>query len=1418
MSNDFVKPDDPRVIELFEKTNPDFELLSEFREEAERSVQSISESLETLSDSEASAFDAVTSIGGSILGAALSISPIGLLKDSWDTYKNWTGQYKNGGASNTANKFIFETAGGIISGEVEATEENFDAFYNSVKFYFDGGIPRIWFNKHLDADGESGFKKLLESAQNAKSGLIYALFDAIETRWHIDESSSPARLILVEGVGFEDDKNKLLLQEALLNSIKEGSIFSSINEIVGESLRSYDYAKYKIEASSRIGEFIRNRADGANKQIIYKDKEYWDFYLKLNLSSDGKYSLSDEIYKGSPTEIPADKLTEEDIKFFQVPETPYPRLLYPSLITTGANGEKNQNFADELSKFTDLDGADVAKYPFEYQTVPYLWKNFGGINITPSFNDMGLTSLIKKLVNSGEFTINDEIEFLLASRYLKFVQEVGKDLLDDGGQLDTLLSDRWAKSLETKDNNIELWAITFHIIFEKLIHARKTVFDALSDALDDEESPGEITEDERKKAYEDGFEAFKSGKPPKVEEKLTEEELENRKKFFKQCALLMNLPTLRVKYDEELRARYENKAIYDDRFYMAYSKRGGQEKLLSNMLTSKNEQKLLEIENHVLSSLMPKIRLFKVSEKNGRIKNTEFVFNATADDSLSRAFSSAGRIGDTAASIASAAVGASFGAPQIQAIQQPKFLGGEFDKGSGCGLKEFSFEFNGTNPAEARNDIKATLKLYFQSFNDFIRTRKAKDGKTTYRYVDLIIQPTPDPKTNKVEGIEVVSDREFHPSFYRIRADVGYYTDGIKDEELKKAIEVSNKSLFLNMVDHDIQFKTDGSVEISISYRAYVESLLKHPKLDALASPELIEKRQENARLLALELSKKRCSKERIQELQVATAAAETVLLRKSLSSILSRLRERDAIYQVQVNDGDRQQFLTDGFFKKCKLNTGVKASSNGSETDVGVVLSTGLPENSDEFNFVDDKNGVVQFFFFGDLLYTILDCVFKYNSGKLRPNVGFANSKIILGSFEFDPFQIFANSDTVFNIAQMPISVDFFSRWFVDEVMSQQSTRKTFPVMNFIRSLTNQLIKKSLLEGCVNRKIEKSLVFRTSQVTAHVDDGVDPLSAENRLKEAKRVGMEVSDLRSRGVLPLRGGGDNQEDPNNFFNYIVVSTGGSSLSYSGTGRYLDDIEQGRLHVNIGQNSGLVKSISLSKSDQQYIREARFFQQGIDGLLQLSAVYVATLEMFGNTLFYPGMEFFFNPYGLGGGTDFGSPTDRSSVANKLGIGGYHTITSVRSSITPGSFKTTVAGQQYYSGDGSGNPNLKSKNSQSNQDEDLSAYRQEDTSAEGADACKTTIQSVYNFNEQETEQQNGVEATSPEAASNPPEDNVLVYGEDLKNIQAGPGVYKVGGETLSGEFVIDEEIVTFGYVSTNFSGEEEFNSVFVGKVTT
>ncbi len=1000
----------------------------------------------------------------------------------------------------------------------------------------------------------------------------------------------------------------------------------------------------------------------------------------------------------------------------------------------GPSGSTDQDHVDlraSLENFNEIsETSDLTTYKFKY------WKEVDPDWLDDKGFGLGfLSSGIEWIADNPDQSPEDLVGKNLSSAYLNYILEVfrasqGLTVITD----ETTISSIYKKVFDTNLSR----RIYGYIAVDKEIARRVAFMKKVADIVDNREEGDKgnpLTDEELKKAELAGLDGFKTGDADTIEiEALDENAVKNMQKFYKQCALMMNIKKLRNDYEEVIKEKYTDIA-YDGRFYVLNS--GGsepnQETILTKLISSEHQQKLFELEPWQVSSLTPKLRLFKILETgDGKTKEVEFKFERTSKTDRQEVK------GPDATSSATT------------------FMGSDFDKGNGVGVKEFSIEFAGTNPAEARNDIKATLKLFFQTFTDFIRYRKEKGGtaEDVYRYADLVIQPKPNKNSTTAYGQDVTNKRAYDASFYRIRADLGYYVPDYADKDLKDAIDHQNKSFMLTMVDHDISFNKDGSTTVTIEYRAYLESLLKMPRLDALASPDLIKKRQENANKLSQELLKGECSVEQIRELQVSLQSQEESIAQMSLRSILNRLENRGVVYNAKVNDNDRNFFLNNGYFNECSLDQ-FNQDENGSDTDLGKAISQELPEDSSGFDFMDTKDSLIQFFYFGDLLYTILDCAYDKDN---NPRDGMSNNRIILGSFEFDSFASTAVGNSVYGIDQMPISVDFFSRWFVDNVISQKSTRKTFPALNFIRQLSNSLIRKSLVENCVNRKLDKSLRFQTGQVTAYSEYG-DPLDliARNSFHNGSPV-INVDTYRG-SLLPLKGSPSEKSDDGNYWNYIVLSSMGSTLSYSGTGDYANDVEQGRFHVQIGQKSGFVKTISLSKTSQSYLKEARFFQNGIDGILQLSNVYVANVEMFGNTIFYPGMEFFFNPYGLGGGTEFGKPNDphKKSVAWKMGIGGYHTVLSVKTTLTPGKFTTSIKGQQYYSGDGSGDSDLEVRRSEGqNSIEDYAPKWDLKSEEESKAACNKTISSTQFGSVEEAMAGSDSSPSSSEAASEPVEE--------------------------------------------------------------
>ena len=204
----------------------------------------------------------------------------------------------------------------------------------------------------------------------------------------------------------------------------------------------------------------------------------------------------------------------------------------------------------------------------------------------------------------------------------------------------------------------------------------------------------------------------------------------------------------------------------------------------------------------------------------------------------------------------------------------------------------------------------------------------------------------------------------------------------------------------------------------------------------------------------------------------------------------------RGKIFNVTIDNDDRQFFLKRGFYNKCELENAANLQEEDDESgDLGVVLDSFFLSESPEINFSRDKDDTrIQFFFFGDLLHTILDALFQAETRE-EVAVGLENTKIVLGNFEFNPYQGKDDRADSYNISNIPISVDFFGEWFKDNVLNQKSTRRTFPVLNFIRSLSNHIVSNALLETCVNRDVDKSIRFQTGQISAISKTG-DPLSA----------------------------------------------------------------------------------------------------------------------------------------------------------------------------------------------------------------------------------------------------------------------------------------------------------------------------------
>ena len=769
---------------------------------------------------------------------------------------------------------------------------------------------------------------------------------------------------------------------------------------------------------------------------------------------------------------------------------------------------------------------------------------------------------------------------------------------------------------------------------------------------------------------------------------ITDEQLKNRQKFVKQCILMYNLDTLKTEYRNYIKYqpfadpnhKIHGISPFAGRFHAIEDTDSLNTNTINKMVCSKGKdmKPLLEITPDIHAFLVPKIRIYRVVhaiDGKGGLIETEFNFSK-----------------------------------KMNKKRVEELLSAEYDKGGEYGIKSFDFSFEGTNPATARNDITAKLSLYFQSFQDFVAERYSPDG-VKYRFVDLIIFPVN--KKNRI-GTGTLRAEEYDPSYYRLRAEVGWMVPenhagldevlqkrGFSYDELKKSLFLTNKSFYLNMVDHEMSIKDDGTVDINISYRAYIESALKSTKFDALTTPQLRKNRQKFKEAMVVALEKNNCSNEEIKTIKELFRKSEEETVKKVYRSLLTRLNKTSSVFFVDVNVVDIKQFRRDGFFSRglaprletaaediLKQNTVIEDMSNKAEdkteeTTDGTtlrLLQDGVKDYPSEDMKVDNR---INFFYLGDLIYTMMDNMYDENGNQ---NIDMNKTKLLLSSF--GTFGAFGEADTSqhksFNIIDIPISVEYFVEWFTQNVIKPK--RLYYPLMDFVRDLTNNLVVNLLMDSCADRPIDTKMRFNTANFVfmgSGDDANTDPFM--DFKSKANFPIIDLADYYGNG-LPLLSDKEGEKNIEDFYNYIAIYPITTTVVHPGNGKRYEDEEKGIYHFQIGSDKGLLKKITFSKSDTQYLRESRFLRNGVDGLMQLSAVYKASLKMVGNTIYYPGMDLFIDPVGIGG-PKF-KPSDKDSLAYKTGIGGYHLVTRVNSTIAPGKFETTVEATWHNSGAGTG----------------------------------------------------------------------------------------------------------------------------------
>jgi len=938
----------------------------------------------------------------------------------------------------------------------------------------------------------------------------------------------------------------------------------------------------------------------------------------------------------------------------------------------------------ENPKVTKVD-TDGPPSPLDNITLPESGLGFGAgtLNYDPNPNTGGRGALGTNIPNNGGY--NPEVQALQTYMAQQLDPEWDGN---ENGNTPALgrfgIDGVWRCETQTAFNNL---------LADKGIEGNLGSEKAQADAANKGCPPAYALDEKTLKALKD------SDKKKKEEEDKEEdaEAVEKKKKaatFSDQCFLIDNLRTIFAESKPPNPApKFYDQTDSDDRTKIKYKNIHKIETddpgtMMNRLKITKGAAEFLNIRHYQLSQMTPTIRLYKqyYESPEAAPREVELKFPSFVDP--------------------------------VDDLQS--MLNSELQRGVGVGIENFSFNFIGVQPATVKKDIEASLTIYAQNFNELFKVRQGVDQNGDiltggYRMIDLVLLE-PKYRFIKDEEGKNLKSREFNPHFYEIKVRAGWAATGgggLLSDELSAAVRDNQVEMFLVLVEHRFDFQDDGSVRLNLKFRARLESVLLDKKSDVLFNPSVLATREDRQkRLNEIVVAKTKLDEE--EKNNCSDLEEDIAELRQSYEDTIEQ--EREEAYLSLLKTLLKERCIYTAVATEETFGSGVGATLTGISYKVenyncesGELLTKSL--------ILEPGVRRVNFFYLGDLIALSVNNVLvnmKEQSTSAR-KLNYGNVKFVLGPAPLDLTTIadgrLTTSQKMLNIADIPISVELFTDFMREKII--KGRKNTYPLLVFIRDVIKDLVFEALGPQCGSGDKQINLRLATAQLSADSGPGnVDQIESKMGTKSA----LPLDEYAKNLTVPLdteSGGlfGRKNKNKNAKTKYVFDSFNKKSLdqSYeyfliypyahapkglafekkegSAANRYERDLSNGIFHVSTGLDRGLTKTMNFDKTDQPYLREARYEQSDFNPELQLSNVYNTRITMYGNNLFFPGGQVYVNPRGLGS-NELGDPGNPNSKANIMGLGGYHIVKQVRHVIDASGYSTTVDALFTTSGDGKG----------------------------------------------------------------------------------------------------------------------------------
>ena len=610
-------------------------------------------------------------------------------------------------------------------------------------------------------------------------------------------------------------------------------------------------------------------------------------------------------------------------------------------------------------------------------------------------------------------------------------------------------------------------------------------------------------------------------------------------------------------------------------------------------------------------------------------------------------------------------------------------------------LENTKISYNGTNPSTARNDVKVTMTWKMGSLEGLDSTltvlgeEDGVDEGTRVTIKDLITLPNTK-KPNSSDGPGQFLTNQYSPNYSRVRLKVAAYGDLKSDLPAHKEDAMI---LDLAIIDHQIDRSSEtGQTTLTITYRGYFEATMAMPFNDALADNKIQRERKKRQEEGLNKLMGEGCKPETIREALRLEQQNFTLEGKKfKTSSLLNRLMERALIHNYEL-DKDKLKFKTFGnridtrenFVKSVKPSP-IQAFQLIEDAQKAV---DNLNEEVAEGEGLSDFDFENQFFFLGDLMMVLTDCLYEDGSSKHESHVKNLNLRFLMGTINVPNPKNLNGPPLVINPVSIPIDVLFFIEWSNATIVKKGIT--SYPVGVFIRDLIERMVNNVIYDTCFSLLLpdENPPKLRTNFFTSseskffvkNSEGFFDPKDPYNEGAE-----QDVDLLFPKKILS--DSYDKKSTIVNDTNYCVIYQQSPSymrLLQAEQNKTLKEEEYTPTIFYGAKNTmnNFISNVSFSKTDSPYLREARYNNSDYGGLALLSNVYDLSFSFSkrkANTLFYPGSVFNFvlldwgkrwdktdTPYSdksksIGYGES--DPHINGTMANIMGLGGYFIITSV-----------------------------------------------------------------------------------------------------------------------------------------------------------